>query len=214
MADVKVIQIAEVNPKDGKEIIRTKTRVPLNLPDSTETLSVSKMKSILENAHERCLWSTAKFFYKDDNNEIIRILDTEAPWPVPATGDGELFAWYSLPVDSEDESENEDENNDFIVVCPGPSSHMPGKKKIETLTHEQVEGYGLLHAAGDGCLQCVQFWITHGVSVNFQSTTQAYNAMDFILWAQKKQTVSKRAAQSVIHFLHQNGAVITQSVMR
>ena len=120
MADVKVIQIAEVNPKDGNEVILTKVRVPLNPPESTETLSASKMKSILKNIHESLRFSTVAFFYKDDRNQFIRILDTEAPWPVQATGDGELLAWYLLQAESEDESENEDENDEFVVICRVP----------------------------------------------------------------------------------------------
>ncbi|MHC4951393.1 MAG: hypothetical protein ACYTEU_10480 [Planctomycetota bacterium] len=78
---------------------------------------------------------------------------------------------------------------------------MPGKKKIQTLSLEEFNGYCLLHSAQDGCLQCVQHWITNGVDVHFKSTTQGHNAMDFILWARKKKMVCDRAAELVISYL-------------
>jgi hypothetical protein len=199
MTVVKVIVIAEVNPIDGNEVILGKARVPLNPPVSEENMSPSKMKSILEKANKEIRWSAATFYYKGDNKELLRILDTEAQWPAPATGDGELMVWFSKPAEVKDESEKDDK------VCLGRHLHMPDNKKAKTLTTAEFEGYCLLHAAGHGCLDCVQHWIKHGVNVNFQSTTQEHNAMDFILWARKEKLVVEKTANSVIAFLKEKG---------
>ena len=175
MADVNVIKITGVS-QDGK------VSVPLNPPESTTTLPASRMRP----ESRLCSWSTRRL------RGLCRYRT-----------DDELFAWYTLPAESEVCWHGyQDEEHECIVPCPGPHCHMPGKKKIQTLSLEQFNGYCLLHAAQDGCLQCVQHWIdTKGVDVHFKSTNQGHNAMDFILWAQKKKMVCDGAAELLISYL-------------
>ena len=69
------------------------------------------------------------------------------------------------------------------------------------LDQDGFEGYSLLAAAGDGCASCVKHWLEKGVDPNFESSSSRYNAMDFVLWAEKKSRVGAASSKQVKEML-------------
>ena len=86
-------------------------------------------------------------------------------------------------------------------ACLGPHVHQPPPKKSKTLNFEDFKGYSLLHAAGDGCAHCVEYWLAQGVDANFESSSCGHTAMDFVLWADKRSSISATSAKQVSEML-------------
>ena len=171
-------------------------RLTLVSPMSSQEVTGDDVRRVLQGAGFLPPAVKVALYYKDDEDDFVTLPSLKDVWPSCCISNGVLKAWFicvpeppgtTLPAP--------------VCACPGPHVHQPDKKKMLTLDHDGFKGYSLLAAAGDGCASCVEHWLEKGVDPNFESSSQGYTAMDWILWTEKKSCDSAASAKQVKEML-------------
>ena len=192
---VLAIKIAELSP-EATEVSASKTRVPLASPRSAETMTAADVRRSMEDAGVLPPAVRVALFFKDEDDDFVKLPSLEDVWPSCSIFNGVLKAWFMCVPEAPATTPSTP-----VCACFGPHVHQPLKRKLATLDQDGFEGYSLLAAAGDGCASCVKHWLALGVDPNFQSNYSEYTAMDCVLWTEKKCHQSATSAKQVKEML-------------
>ena len=152
---LSTLKIAQLSP-DGTELPLSKVRLTLASPVSSSKMTAADVRRAMEDAKLLPPAVKVALFFKDDEGDFVALPSSEVAWPACCMSDSVLKAWFMcVPV------------TNITCPCNGPHLHQPPKKKTAAIDHDGFQGYSLLHAAGDGCADCVEYWLVHGFDPNF-----------------------------------------------
>ena len=192
---LSTLKVAQLSP-DAAELALSLVRVTLSPPMNASNVTAANVRQAMEDADMLPPGVKVALFFKDEENDFVALPNMDEKWPSCCISDTVIKAWYMCVPEPVATPESR---------CLGPHVHQPPKKKRATLNHDEFQGYSLLAAAGDGCADCVQYWLGQGVNPNFESSSCAHTALDWVLWAKKKSQISAASAKQLSEMLENAG---------
>ena len=201
---VSTLKIAQLSPQaiaNPASIMR----LTLAPPKSSAKVTAADVRRTMEDAGWLPPAVKVALYYKDEEGDFVMLASSEAAWPSCCISDGVLKAWYicvpeapaTTPSTPALPAAPATTPSTPARTCLGPHLHQPEKKKLTALDKTGFDGYSFLAAASEGCAPCVEYWLDKGVDPNFESASEAYTAMDCVLWAEKKSHIDASSAKQV-----------------
>jgi hypothetical protein len=192
---LSTLKVCQLSP-NATELPLSKVRVKFTQHYNPAYVTAANVRQAMVDAQILPPGVQVALFFQDEESDFVALPKMNDVWPSCCIVGSVLKAWYMCipePVGTTPSTP--------VCACLGPHVHQPPKKKAATLDLETFRGYSLLHAAGDGCANCVQYWLEQGVDPNFESGSCGHTAMDWVLWAEKKSHISAGAAEQVREIL-------------